>query len=61
MMKNFARDKAMSMVFASNKLEDTPPAGVKHSDTYKILENMRLEPPDLSSELELWRQFGLHC
>ena len=46
MMKNFARDKAISMVFASNKLENTLPAGVKHSDTYKLLKNMRLEPQD---------------
>ena len=42
MMKNFARDKTISMVFNSNKLENTLPIGVKYSNTCKLLENISL-------------------
>ena len=37
LMKAFARDKAISYVFHSNKFENTLPLGVKHGDTYKML------------------------
>ena len=38
MMKNFSQDKAISLVFNSNKLGNTLPVGAKHSSTYKIME-----------------------
>lgn len=40
MMKGFARDKAISFVFNSNRLENTLPAGLKHSNTYKLLKDV---------------------
>ena len=41
-MKNFAGDQTISMVFNSNKLENTLPIGVKYSNTYNLLENISL-------------------
>ena len=38
MMKKFLQDKAISLVFNSNKLGNTLPVGAKHSSTYKIME-----------------------
>ena len=40
LMKAFARDKAISYVFHSNKFENTLPPGVRHGDTYKMLSNL---------------------
>ena len=41
MMERFSRDKAISMVFNSNKLENTLPTGV----TFAILRNILSDPP----------------
>ena len=43
MMRSFTRDKSISLVFNSNRLENTLPIGLKHSNTYKILKDMSLD------------------
>ena len=42
-MESFSRDKAISMVFSGNKLENTLPRGVKHSIHYVMLDGISLD------------------
>ena len=44
-IQGFSRDKAISMVFSSNKLENTVSTGVKHNNTYVILKSVLLDFP----------------
>ena len=42
-MRSFTRDKSISLVFNSNRLENTLPIGLKHSNTCKMLKNVSLD------------------
>ena len=43
MMPSFSPDKAISMVFISNKLENTLPTGLKHNNAYAMLKDILLD------------------
>ena len=47
LMKSFSRDKAILLVFNSNKLENTLPNGAKRSNTYKLLNDVTLDSPSV--------------
>ena len=55
MMKSFSQDKAISLVFNSNKLENSLPSEVKYNDTYKLLENISL---DFTNPVMPWNADG---
>ena len=55
MMKSFSQDKAISLVFNSNKLENTLSSAVKYNDIYKLLENISL---DSTNPITLWNADG---
>lgn len=56
-MENFARDKAITMVYCSNKLEDTLPKGVESGETIKILLNAEFNTED-TENIEPWNADG---
>ena len=55
MMRSFTRDKSILLVFNSNKLENTLPIGLKHSNTYKMLKDVSLESP---ASITAWNSDG---
>lgn len=55
MMRSFTRDKSISLVFNSNRLENTLPIGLKHSNTYKMLKDVSLDSP---ASITAWNSDG---
>ena len=55
LMKNFKRDKVISMIFFSNKLENTLPSDIKYEDAYKFLIDANIIN---DSSISPWRADG---
>ena len=55
MMRSFTRDKSISLVFNSNRLENTLPIELKYSNMYKMLKDVSLDSP---ASITAWNSDG---